>query len=232
MATDLYPKWDYEEYPKTLGEADFWGQVRRTVMGKPVSEDQLLLIDESINNGLQIKNEDHILDLGCGNGALASRLYGFFNSYIGVDPSQYLVDIGNKFFSDRQHAFVCNDAVGFLRQEAHSYCFNKVLCYGALPYLSTVDVKSVLSLLNSNFPAVELIFLGNIPDREMAVQYYGKERLREADLDSEKTQIGIWYGHEELKQIAKETGWCATVKLMPEDYYQAHYRYNLVLARQ
>jgi len=40
MAATRYPKFDYKEYPKTLDPDDVWGQVRRTVNGKPVSEDQ------------------------------------------------------------------------------------------------------------------------------------------------------------------------------------------------
>ena len=43
-----FPKWDYKEYPKTLPPDDFWGQVRRTVMGKPISESEIKAWDIAV----------------------------------------------------------------------------------------------------------------------------------------------------------------------------------------
>ena len=73
----IYPKSDYfhKEYPKTLDPDDLWGQVRRTVNGKPVSDAQIALIVAAIRDGLQFSKEDVVLDLACGNGALSSYFF-------------------------------------------------------------------------------------------------------------------------------------------------------------
>ncbi len=55
MASDQFPKWDYKEYPKTLPPDDLWGQVRRTVYGKPVSEDQIQMMVDAIVAGLELR---------------------------------------------------------------------------------------------------------------------------------------------------------------------------------
>jgi len=68
--------WDYEEYPKTLPRDDFWGQVRRTIYGRRVTEEELAVIIAAVMNGLELAPDDNLLDLMCGNGALTARLFG------------------------------------------------------------------------------------------------------------------------------------------------------------
>jgi cyclopropane fatty-acyl-phospholipid synthase-like methyltransferase len=70
----IFQKYDYIEYPKSLPEDDYWGQVRRTVNGKPVAETQIAMIVNAIQLGLELESSDKILDIACGNGALSSRL--------------------------------------------------------------------------------------------------------------------------------------------------------------
>ena len=45
---DDYPKWDYQEYPKTLPRDDFWGQGRRTIMGRRINEKEVSLLVDHI----------------------------------------------------------------------------------------------------------------------------------------------------------------------------------------
>jgi SAM-dependent methyltransferase len=88
-----FPKSDYKEYPKTLAPDDFWGQVRRTVHGKPITENQIQLIVEAIKNGLDFQKNDCLLDIACGNGALSRRLFHDINEFLGVDNSEYLISV-------------------------------------------------------------------------------------------------------------------------------------------
>ena len=65
----------YKEHPKTCEPDDFWGQVMRTVNGKPVGEEQIQMIIDSVISTLEITESDVLLDLCCGNGALTDRLF-------------------------------------------------------------------------------------------------------------------------------------------------------------
>ena len=58
-----HPKHDYKDYPKTVPEEDFCGQVRRTVNGKPVPEEQIKMIVDAILAGLALRPEDNCLDI-------------------------------------------------------------------------------------------------------------------------------------------------------------------------
>src|SRR5277367_5743892 len=113
MTADQFPKWDYNEYPKTLPHDDLWGQVRRTVHGKPVSEEQIQLIVDSIVRSLELGPATVLLDIGCGNAALTARLFRYCFQCLGVDSSEYLISIANERFASSNHAFIFKDAVEY-----------------------------------------------------------------------------------------------------------------------
>ena len=78
---------DYNERPKQFGKKDFWKQVRRTINGEPVNEDQIDLITKQVSNVLNLKKDDKLLDLGCGNGALTVKFLQSVSKILGIDRS-------------------------------------------------------------------------------------------------------------------------------------------------
>jgi hypothetical protein len=84
---------DFKEYPKTLAPTDFWGQVKRTVNGQAVSEEQIQMILALIRRELQLDKDDRLLDLACGNGALSQYLFADCREFLGVDFSEVLIDV-------------------------------------------------------------------------------------------------------------------------------------------
>ena len=48
----------HKEFPKSCDPDDFFGQVKRTVNGKPVGKDQINMIVDSICESLNFNNED------------------------------------------------------------------------------------------------------------------------------------------------------------------------------
>ena len=63
----------------------------------------------------------------------------------------------------------------------------------------------------------------------MAEFYYERAYLPGVDRDHESA-IGIWRSEAEFSTMAAETGWSATFRRMPVNFYAAHYRYDAVLA--
>ncbi|HIE84728.1 MAG TPA: hypothetical protein EYQ00_13195, partial [Dehalococcoidia bacterium] len=58
----------FHDHPATCDPDDFWGQGKRTVNGKTVDQRQIDLIIEGIVEGTDLKEDDYVLDLCCGNG--------------------------------------------------------------------------------------------------------------------------------------------------------------------
>lgn len=231
MNSDQFPKWDYKEYPKTLPPDDLWGQVRRTIYGKPVPECQIQMMVDAIASGLELQCTSVLLDIGCGNAALTARLFPYCDQCLGVDFSEYLVSVANARFGSPRHTFICEDAVKYVTQDADTSRFDKVLCFAVFSYLSDDDALQLLTSLNRRFGNVRAAYIGNIPDPDCAAAFFNDNGGASRELDNPKSQIGIWRTRGQMIAIAEQTGWRARFQQMPRNFYQAHYRYNAILER-
>lgn len=228
---DSYPKFDHDEYAKTRAPDDFWGQIRRTVGGKPVSEDQIRMIVEAVTKGLAIETEDVLLDLACGNGALSSLLFDRCQKFLGVDFSEFLISIAKKNFETPNYYFIEQSASEYVQLESHPERFTKVLCYGSFSYFPEVEAAKVLHLLFSKFNNVQRVFIGNLPDKERAMEFYKGKVANVDELSDCSSQIGIWRSRSEFEQLASHAGWKVKFTSMPAEFYAAHYRYDVLLTR-
>lgn len=226
----IYPKSDYKEYPKTLDPDDLWGQVRRTVHGKPVSEAQIAMIVAAIRAGLQFSKEDVVLDLACGNGALSSYFFEDCRTLHGIDYSPYLIEIATKRFQvPGKSTFMMDDAVHYVENAPDAERFTKALCYGSFAFFSEADAQQVLRGLRERFVNVSRLFIGNLPDRERAHVFYPSEKDYTSELKDHAAQIGIWRSQAEFYTLAANAGWELRATVMPLEYYAAHYRFDALL---
>ncbi|POZ62641.1 class I SAM-dependent methyltransferase [Chromobacterium alticapitis] len=224
-----YPKSDYKEYPKTLDPDDIWGQVRRTAYGKPIPEDQILLMVAAMRSGLQLSSGDTLLDIGCGNGALSHYLFDDCAGYLGIDFSEYLVSVGQRKFHRAGFDFLFSDALSYLRGEPDPERFNKAMCFAVLSYMDDNTASEVLRTLRQRFVNVTRVFLGNLPDRDLAIHFYPSGIDYSHDVEDPASQIGRWRNPAQMEALAGAAGWRLSVSRMPDHFYQSHYRYNAVL---
>jgi len=222
----------HKEFPKKFAKNDFWSQIKRTVNGKPVSENDIDMIISQIKGNMELQEGSHLLDIGCGNAALASRLFSYIARYTGVDFSAYLLEIANEFFRPGPHVnYVENDALTFIRSFEETKGVDKVLMYGCMSYLSRSDFTSFIEELSQRFKDVNTVFIGNIPDITKAEEFFSNREIEHYEVDNEKTPIGVWWDAEELLQIAASLGFSAETLKMPESFYGHHYRFDMVLRR-
>ena len=107
----------HKEYPKSFERNDFWSQIKRTVNGQPVSENQIDMIVTKVSNELELANQDTLLDLGCGNGALGNYFLKDIKYYVGVDFSEYLIGIANEYFQDEEKTlYVVDDMLSYIQR--------------------------------------------------------------------------------------------------------------------
>lgn len=233
MSTATFPKSDYKEYPKTLAEDDLWGQVRRTVHGKPVPEEQIEMIVTAIRQGLALQRDDVLLDLACGNGALSSYLFDDVAQLLGVDFSDYLISVAQKRFAQPgRSAFIVQDAASYVLGEPEPQRFTKALCYGSFSFFSADDAQAVLAGLHRRFPRLQRVMLGNLPDRDRAHRFYPAGKDYAAELDDPAAQIGIWRSVRQMQALCMQTGWRLEITRMPGAFYAGAYRYDALLHRE
>lgn len=228
-----YPTVDYDAHARTCAPDAFWAQVKRTVRGKAVPEEQIALIVDEIKLQLSLTNDDVVLDLACGNGALSHRLADACAGLLGVDISPYLIEVANRYFAVPERvAFVADGAAEYLRAEPAPERFTKVLCYGSFAYFSSEDARATFALLNERFINVQSVFIGNLPDRDRAAAFYAPREPMPGELDDPRAQIGIWRTREAFVAMAAQAGWEATFSTMPGGFFSVHYRYDALLRRR
>jgi len=229
--TRPYPA-NYDLHARSVAINAYWQQVKRTVYGQPLDEAQIALIVDNIVAGLDLRSDDVVLDLACGNGALSSRLFGRCRGLVGVDMSPYLVEIAQRDFARPPHYRFCvSDAVSYLALQHDVPAFTKVLIYCAFPYFSRADGARVLRMLGDGFATVTRVFIGELPNRRRADRFYRERIPVETTLDDHEAQIGVWYLPEEIAALARAAGWLFSCSDMPCDFQAAAYRFNATLVR-
>lgn len=227
-----YQKFDHNEYAKTCAPDDFWRQIRRTVKGEPVSEEQIKMIVYSIQSALRLKPDDKLLDLACGNGALSHLLFDLIAEYLGVDFSDHLILVAKKNFERLpSYRFMKQEAAEYVITELHPERFTKVLCYGSFSYFPSADAAEVLRIIFHKFTNVQTIFIGNLPDKDRAAAFYKTKPAGAEEMSDSSSQIGIWRTRIEFARLAREAGWKADFSVMPAEYYAGYYRYDALLSR-
>ncbi|VAX09387.1 hypothetical protein MNBD_GAMMA26-1897 [hydrothermal vent metagenome] len=217
-------------YPRKFKRNDFWSQIKRTINGIPVSDKEIDMIVNQIIIQLELQNEDNVLDLGCGNAALSSRLFGFINRYIGVDFSEYLIEIANEYFRPNESVrYIKSDICSYVTKAANSEEFSKVLCYGAMAYLSRNDVVATVQTLRDRFKNVERIYFGNIPNKSKAKEFFLNRKIYKYSLDDPQSAIGVWWDPDDIVTVMKNIGFTPLISHMHESFYSSSYRFDLTL---
>lgn len=218
----------HKHHPKTVGRTEFWKQIKRTVNGREVSETDISHIITAVKTALELNTNDYLLDLGCGNAALASNFFPMIKSYHGVDFSTYLLEIAGEYFHiPGKTSFQELDLNARITPIKNYNEVNKVLIYGVASYLQKQNLINLIQKL-SNYKNIEKIYIGNVPDRSLASRFFAKRDITDFRLDDEKSDIGIWWDADELIQIFEENNFECDIKKMPKDFYAAEYRFDVL----
>lgn len=188
------------------------------------------MIVQQVERKLEFNTKDRVLDLGCGNGALASRFFDRISHYVGVDFSPYLLEVANEYFAAPNDVlFLESDIrnVDAYSQNLEGVC--KILIYGCIAYLSRNETETLLRDLRDRFPLLEKIFIGNIPLREKATEFFSKRGVENIDLDDQNSPIGVWWDVDSFCQLGVRLGYRATHDRMPQEFYGRGYRFDVLL---
>ena len=222
----------HKEYPKTCDPDDFFGQVKRTVNGKPISEKEINMITQAVINGLDLHENDTLFDLGCGNGALSTLLFSHIQSYHGVDFSEYLINIAKQNFEKNNFTFEHGEANEYLNNVKVDKSYTKGLCYGVFSYFEMEIAENILKNIYSKFPSLSKLYIGNLPDKNRAANFYYDHIDFSKLLDDNQSSIGVWRNKDELMDLFSKTGWNVVFHNMPKEFYSSHYRFDAILTRK
>ena len=220
-------EFDYLERPKQFSENDFWRQVRRTINGEPVSEEQIAMIENQIIKLLQLSKNDNLLDIGCGNGALTTRLKKYVHASKGIDQSDYLIDIATKYFKNENEVYEKASLKDFISVE-NAFGFNKCLLYGVSSFLNDETLQNLIYWFFNQKGTNNCLFIGNIRDKSLSKHFYS-DVVSEDELDDTGSSMGKWRSKAWFEEISHNASLKLTITKMPASFYAHKYYFDVVL---
>lgn len=190
------------------GEENPFAQVAR-VGGKLTQNEEI--IDAIVNHivgVLDLKSDDVLLDVCCGNGLLTSKLAKYCKKVVGVDLSDILINHAKKNYPEIE--FICADVLELNHQIIFNrhLPFDKINLYFSFQYFDGFDkgkmvIENLLTLLKNDGK----IFLGDIPDSTKFFDYYNTPlriiQLVKQTLQNKNT-MGKFWSDNELRLICKQ----------------------------
>jgi cyclopropane fatty-acyl-phospholipid synthase-like methyltransferase len=200
-------------------------------MGRRITEDEVTTLVDRLRELLELRPGDVLLDLACGNGALSAGLFDRCAGYAGVDLSGYLIEIAKECFErPPAYRFFHGDAAEFAASVERPESFTKISCFGAFQYLPPATVHGLMGAVSERFANAHRFVLGELPDRHRAGRFF-HHGYTDRDLEEHQSQIGRWWSTEEVSDLAARFDWDVATTTMPEDFFNAEYRFDAILTR-
>lgn len=215
---------------RVLESQDLFWQVGKTVDGKPVGDEQLVIIIEHLKDKLELIGDDHIIDLGCGNGLITREIAKAVDSIIGIERNQalYLQACNNNPLLNESYQNF--DLLDFTEKYEH---INKGYCYEVVQHFTHLQIKKLLEQIKLRIPNLTTLILGGIPDEKNKWAFYDtaerKKMLSKSLLESGKDPIGTWFYSDFFKYLADMMDISCEIIAQPPKLYTSHYRFDCVL---
>jgi len=227
---------DWKEYytklPGYFKETEFLQQVGKTVDGEAITEQQKQLQLDSIQKVLNIQKDDDILDLCCGNGVLTKYFASKCRSITGVDFSETLISIAQKYNSPSNAKYFMMSALDPKIIEICEKPFSKIFMYEALQYFNSSEFAQLLDYILHIIDQNSVIFIAGIPDISKIWNYYNTPE-RKADYYSRKKKgteaIGNWWDKKNLLKICSKKGFHSEIISQEKLLISSHYRFDICL---
>lgn len=224
--------WCNVDTSASFTQAEALRQVGKTVLGEPVGVEQIEILVENIVTKLELSFADRVIDCGCGNGLVTSRVGIKVQNILGIDFSQSLLDVAQANYSVENIRYVKDDLTDLASSSIQSNYYNKAFSCEVLQHLEFDSAYLFLNKLTRLLKPGFKIFICGVPDRSKLHKFYNTpERWKLYCRNAQRNldQIGYWWGKEELIRLATLTNLKATFFSQPNVLYTAHYRFDILL---
>lgn len=221
----------WNSFPNEFDGESFFEQVGKTVKRKPISEEQLKEIISGIISNLDLKPEDSVLDLCCGNGLITKSISGYCASITGLDYSERLIEIATKHNGGSNIEYIYGD-VNNLEAFLKGKNFSKAYMYEALQHFTPGQFEGLLKNLKKVMGNDFIILVGSIPDKALKWNFYNTIRRKLSCLWKvlkNDEAIGTWWERDFIADVCKKNGLKIRFLSQNKVLHTSHYRFDVCI---
>ena len=206
-------------------------QVLRTINKQPISKWEFQEILRDIDEKLEIKEDDIVLDLCCGNGLITMHLAPKCAKIIGVDFAPELISQIN--LEKYPNVSIVIDDIREAKFDIEA--FNKIILYAGLQYLTHKETISFFESAAEWLKKDGLLFIGDILDSNHLWDFSNNKERQAVYFDTLKKDvpfIGTWFDSQWLMKLGKYVGFKKVNILdQPAHLPYSHYRFDILLQK-
>lgn len=202
--------------------------------GNRTFQDMLLVITD-VARKLELKNNENLLDIGCGAGLFEIAFSPWLKEIYGSDYSKEMVSLAKKNTEMFNNVIIEH---GDIRNLPFSNgFFDKVLVNSVIQYLNNfVEVQTAFQELERITGKKSRILISLIPDankKEMFLKGYYNMGLSEEEIKHkiEANENVIWFEKDDLKKIAESYNFQVIDFLTPINNFQKKYYFDMIIKK-
>lgn len=195
----------WREYSVDNLDIDEQTQVFRTRNQIPIDKEAWIFTLQSVQDQLELNDNDTLLDLCCGNGLFARAYSKIVKHVEAVDLSESLIKTINKNKISNVNAYFKD-----IRNIDYSKNrFSKILWYAGVQYIDEADIVLMLEKIRFWLQPGGILFIGDIPDREKLWLYFNNvDRIKSyfKAVASRRPIIGTWIERGWIERLCEANG--------------------------
>ena len=223
----------YEARVAHTAADDLLSQVGHTEGGQPIGAAQLAYITGRIAELLDLRPDDRLLDLCCGNGAITRCLAPRAGSVTAVDLTPALIATARQHAAAANVSYEVGDALAYgLGGRPSGAPFDKVLVYAALQHFRNSQLGDLLDSISACTRSGARVVIGFVPERNRRGAFFRTPRQKLSYLLRRLTgrdHIGTWWRREDIARACRARGIACSFHEIAPVLRAANHRFDIVL---
>ncbi len=223
------------KFPNQFAKDEFIKQVGKTVQGQPISIEQLDHLIRDVVQKLDLKAEDVVLDLCCGNGLITSAIAKNCQSIVGVDFSKPMIEIAREYHNSINTKYLNMSVLDITAENLQSpKSFTKIYMYEGLQYFQEAQLPHLIQTLLALSSERVIILFAGVPDMDKIREFYDTPE-RQLEYETRKRlgteAVGTWWEKTFIRQVCGDHGLQCDFLSQHHLSHTARYRFDIRIKR-
>jgi cyclopropane fatty-acyl-phospholipid synthase-like methyltransferase len=199
----------YNHRARQSDRQDFLRQVGHTERGRSISDAQFQAMLASLRTRLDLRPDDVLLDLCCGNGVFTQPLARDVQHAVGVDFSEELIAVAEKHHGGADLDYQVQNVKQLDGARLRGNVFNKILMNAALQHFGPSELEPLLKSILSCATRDRVFLFSFVPDFDKRAAFrrtlHPSFALRWRRLVGHDL-LGHWWKREEAAEVGRRLG--------------------------